>query len=429
VPGLYSLPPTSKSLFPVSPMRKLTLILAAVLAAYCSAGILSEMVWPNNEEVKGVLCRLLLCTNASLVGRARQQLAEVGEEDVQEAVALFRRALQRDPQNPYRWADLGEAFLEAGQKEDARYCYVQALALAPYSAPFLLRVANFHFQIGENEKALPITARILTLIPDYDSVIFSEYTRLVGQVEDVLRSGLPQGCRAAESWLRFVIQAGRLDDAQRTWEWVVGRGYADDALVGEYAEFLIRQGHPDWAASAWARYLGTRSGDYRKSTYLFNGGFESEPAQSPFDWNVARTQGVEVARDCTTAWSGKCSLRIKFAGTKNLDFAAASQLAFVMPGPYRFHAFIRSEGLTTDQGIRFRISDAEVPARLDVIFGQFTGTRPWSPVEQAFVVSPETRLLQVQVIRKPSLKFDNKVGGTAWIDELRLEPMGNRLPR
>jgi len=410
-------------------LKTLTFILGVVLAAYCAAGILSETLWQNNVEVDRVLCRFFVCANTPLEWRARQQLTGVREEDVQEAIALFRRVLQRDSQDPYRWADLGEAFLEAGQKEEARDCYGQVLALAPRSAPFLLRVANFYFQIGENKKALPITARILTLIPDYDSIIFSEYARLVDHVEDVLRYGLPEDRRAAESWLQFLIQARRLDDAQRTWDWVAGRGYANDALAGEFVEFLIRQGHPDLASSAWARYLGTRSGDYGKSTYLFNGGFESEPAQSPFDWNVTRTEGVEVSRDFTTAWSGKYSLRISFAVTQNLDFAAASQLAFVKPGPYRFQAFIRSEGLTTDQGIRFRISDAEAPARLDVIFGQFTGTRPWSAVEQAFVVSPETRLLQVQVIRKPSLKFDNKVAGTAWIDELRLEPIGNRSPR
>jgi hypothetical protein len=282
---------------------------------------------PNTEEVDRVPCCLLLCTNAPLVERARQQLTGVREENVQKAITLFKEVLQRDPQDPYRWADLGEAFLEAEQKEDARYCYAQVLALAPHSASFLLRVVNFHFLTGENKKALPIAARILTLIPDYDSVIFSEYTRLVGQVEDVLQYGLPEDCRTAESWLRFLVQAGRLDDAQRTWEWAVGRGYADDALAGEYVGLLIRQGHPDWAVSAWARYLGGRSGDYRKPNYLFNGGFESEPAQSPFDWNVARTQGAEVARDCTTAWSGKCSLRIKFVGTqtqlRQFDFLCA----------------------------------------------------------------------------------------------------------
>ena len=122
-------------------------------------------------------------------------------------------------------------------------------------------------------------------------------------------------------------------------------------------------------------------------TYLFNGNFEFEPTPSPFDWNLGHAQGVEVTRDCSTAGPGNCSLRISFAGTQNLDFAAASQLAFVQPGPYRLHASIRTEGLTTDQGIRFRICDAELPARLDVIFGQFKGTMPWSPVEQDLVGS------------------------------------------
>ena len=244
-----------------------------------------------------------------------------------------------------------------------------------------------------------------------------------------MRLGLPEGGRAAKSWLRFLIQAGRLEDAQRTWDWVVGRGYADDALAGEYVEFLIRQGHPDSAASAWAQHMGARADDYDKSTYLFNGDFESDPTQSPFDWNVARTAGVEVARDCTTARSGKCSLRISFAGTQNLGFAAASQLAFVRPGAYRFHAFIRTEALTTDQGIRFRISDAEAPARLDEVFGQFTGSSPWSSVDHDVVVAPETRLLRIDVVRQPSMKFDNKVAGTAWIDELKLEPIIPDSPR
>ncbi len=410
-------------------MRPLTFILGVVLAAYCSAGILSEMVWQNTEEANRILCRLLLCSSEPLEDQARQQLTGVREDDVREAITAFKAVLQRDPQNPYRWADLGEAYADAGQKENARYCFDQVPALAPNSADLLLRSANFHFLIGETTKALPITARILTLTPDYDEVIFSEYTRLVDQVEDVLRSGLPEDRRAAESWLRFLLQGGRVDDAQPIWEWAVERGYVDDPLAGEYAEFLIRQSHPDWAVSAWVRYLGTRSGEYRKSTCLFNGDFESEPTPSPFDWNLARTQGVEVARDCTSAKSGKCSLRIKFAGTRNLDLVAASQVTFVTPGVYRFHAWIRTEGLTSDQGIRFRISDAEAPARLDAILAQSVGSMPWSPVEYDLVVPPATRLLQVQVIRQPSMRFDNKVAGMAWIDDLRLEPIGNRSSR
>jgi tetratricopeptide (TPR) repeat protein len=409
-------------------VRTLILALGTILTAYCSAGALSETLWPNDEQVNRALCQFLLCDNASLVWRGRDQLARGKEENTQQAITLFRMVLQRDPQDPYRWVDLGEAFLEAGQKEDARYCFGQVLALAPHSGTFLLRVADFHFQIGENQEALPITARILALIPDYDSVIFSEYIRVVDRAEDVLRFGLPEGRRAAKSWLQFLIEAGRLGDAQRTWDWVVGHGYVDNALAGEYVEFLIQQGRPDSAASAWAQHMGARADNYGKSTYLYNGDFESDPAQSPFDWNVARTEGVEVTRDCATGWSGKCSLRISFAGTQNLSFAAASQLAFVRPGTYRFHAFVRTETLTTDQGIRFRISDAEMPARLDEVLGQFIGSSPWSSVDHDLVVAPNTRLLRVEVIRQPSMKFDNKVGGTAWIDELKLEPITPHSP-
>ncbi len=329
------------------------------------------------------------------------------------------------PAKPHRWADLGEAYLDAGQAENARYCLTRVLVLAPHSAPLLLRAANFYLQSGENNQALAITARILMLTPDYDSIIFSEYIRLVDHTDEVLRYGLPEDRRAVRSWLQYLMQAGRLDDAQCTWDWVAGHGYVDDATAGEYAAFLVRQGHPEAAVSVWAQHWGTRAGDYRRSNFLFNGTFTFEPTPSPFDWDFGHTQGVEVARDCTTAGAGNCSLRVSFAGTRNLDFAAASQLAFVKPGPYRLHASVRTEGLTTDQGIRFRICDAEFPARLNVIFGQFKGTMPWSPVEQEVVVPPQTKLLRVQVIRQPSMKFDNKINGTVWMDELKLEAISH----
>jgi hypothetical protein len=404
-------------------LKPLTFTLGAILAAYSLAGSLSETLWPNNEPVNRVLCQFLLCNNAPLVWRARDQITGGKEENIHQAITIFRMVLRRDPQDPYRWADLGDAFFEAGQKEDARYCYGQVLALAPRTAVFLLRVANFNFQIRENKQALPITARILALIPDYDAVIFGEYARFVDRTEDVLQFGIPKDRRATQSWLQFLLQAGRLDDAQLTWDWIAEHGYADDGLAGEYVEFLVRQGHPDSASSTWTQYLGARADGYGKSNYLFNGDFEAEPTRSPFDWTIGQAQGVEVTRDLTTAWSGKYSLRISFAGKQNLDSAVVSQLVFVRPGRYRFHAFIRTEGLTTDQGIRFQISDAEVSTRLDEVFGQFVGSIPWSEVNHDLVVAPDTSLLQVRVIRQRSMKFDNKIGGVAWIDDLKMEPI------
>ena len=405
-------------------MRTLTFTLGAILAAYCSAALFLNR--KGCCRTKNGLTRSLpvLTLQRRTFNTARERSTHRRKRT--EPPAGHQHLPNRpsgDPQDPYRWADLGEAFLEAGQKEDARYCFGQVLVLAPHTADFLLRVADFHFQIGENQEALPITARILGLIPEYDSIIFGRYVRFVGRTEDVLAYGLPEDPRAAKSWLQFLMQAGRLSDAQLTWDWVTGHGYADNALAGEYAGFLIRQGHPDSAASTWAEFMGSRADDYDKSTYLFNGDFETDPALSPFDWNFARTEGAEVTRDCTTASSGKCSLRISFAGTQNLAFTAASQLAFVQPGTYRFHASIRTEALTTDQGIQFRISDAEAPARLSEVFGQFTGSSPWSSVDHDLAVGPQTRLLRIEVIRQASQKFDNKISGVGWIDDVELRPL------
>lgn len=369
-------------------MRPLTLILGAVLAVYASAGILFEAFYAESAQAERVLCRFLLCQNARLVWSAREQLTGPQDGDLQSAIGAFRTVLQRSPHDPHRWSDLGEALLEAGRKEQARYCYQRVEALAPRVPPFLLRVANFHFLIGEPRRALPITARILGMIPDYDAVIFSLYTRLAENA-DVLRFGLPEDPRAARSWLRFVMGAGRLEDAQRSWDWVAEHGLADDAVAGEYAWFLIRRGRSEAASSVWKQPVG------------------------PFDWSLARVAGVEIAPDGN-------SLRIRFAGTENLEITAASKHVFVRPGKYRFHARIRTESITTDQGIRFRIFDAEAPANLDMTFGQFTGTTPWSDIQQDLLVPRQTRLLQLQVIRQPSLKFDNRIAGTAWIDAITL---------
>jgi cytochrome c-type biogenesis protein CcmH/NrfG len=118
-------------------MRTLIIILGAVLGCYCSAGILSETLWPNSETADRALCRLLLCINPPLIERGRQQLMGAGKENAEKAAAIFKSALQRDPQNPYRWAELGDAYLDAGQTTNARYCYSRLPVLAPLSGQWI----------------------------------------------------------------------------------------------------------------------------------------------------------------------------------------------------------------------------------------------------------------------------------------------------
>ena len=118
------------------------------------------------------------------------------------------------------------------------------------------------------------------------------------------------------------------------------------------------------------------------------------------------------------AHSGSWSLRLHFDGEENTQFTHVSQKLVVVPGKHVFRAQVRTEGLTTDQGVYFRIFDAENAARLDVQTEQVMEATDWTAFEKAFVVPPGTHLLEIQIVRVSSWKFDNKIAGTLWVDDV-----------
>jgi hypothetical protein len=85
-------------------------------------------------------------------------------------------------------------------------------------------------------------------------------------------------------------------------------------------------------------------------------------------------------------------------------------------------AWVRGANLTTNECPRLEILDAEVPARLDLRTEPFCGTREWTLVTQHFTVPAATPLLTVRVVRTLSEKFDNKIGGTFWLDSVHIVP-------
>jgi hypothetical protein len=139
-----------------------------------------------------------------------------------------------------------------------------------------------------------------------------------------------------------------------------------------------------------------------------------------FDWRTDPAEGFSAERDSAVAATGRYSLRLSFAGTRNLQFQHVSQRICLRPGVWRFEARLKTEGITSDEGIGFRIVDPESAARLDVRTERLTGTHDWTAIAVVFTVRPDARLVEVQVVRNPSLKFDNKLGGVAWIDDVLL---------
>jgi hypothetical protein len=114
---------------------------------------------------------------------------------------------------------------------------------------------------------------------------------------------------------------------------------------------------------------------------------------------------------------------VDFDGTAKVNFEHVWQYVPVQPGTrYRFAAFLRTEGVNTDSGIRFEIRDVSHPGSPSSFTSNLVGTLGWSGQDLDFTVGPETKLVKIILRRPPSEKFANRIRGTAWIDDVALVP-------
>jgi hypothetical protein len=115
---------------------------------------------------------------------------------------------------------------------------------------------------------------------------------------------------------------------------------------------------------------------------------------------------------------------VELGGKENLSYGGVAQRTVVRAGRYRLRAYAKTEELSTDRGLAVRVFDVESPGRLDVRTEELKGTNEWKQVELTFTAGQGTQLIEVQLSREPSLKFDNKIRGTLWLDGATLERLG-----
>jgi hypothetical protein len=340
------------------------------------------------------------------------------KQDMAVALANLQEALRRNVASADRWCDLGEALLRLRRIDDARYSFAKGLALGPQNPSVYWRTAQFYAQIQEPRRSQEYMKNLLELMPQYRQFVFEKYVSGRTDVLDALQYGIPQHDQLPQDYLRYVQgQDLAFGDVKRAWHWLLEHSLVDDELTVDYVEFLTKKSEYSQAEEAWQRGVGSRDRAYLKPNLVFNGGFESEPLQSGLDWRFPETPGVHISRDHTVAFSGSSSLQIAFDGESNINFHSVTHAIVASPGHYHFTAHVRTE-LTTDQGIGFRLLDSSGQINLQTV--RLTGTHDWTPVNLDFTVPNPARLLRIELVREPSLKFDNKIKGKAWIDDVSI---------
>jgi hypothetical protein len=306
------------------------------------------------------------------------------------------------------------------QPEKAASCLEQAVALAPYSPPVLLEAAALFHASGRSARGFELMSRALAATRDYDDVIFAFYGR-AADVSAVLRHGLPRDPSAARSYFLHLIEARDGAAAGLAWDWLLRLHFADRAIVRRYLRYLIADGFYERAAAVFANFLPPEerpTGGNR----VTHGGFESESAGAPLDWAVTPNPRVQARRDDSSAHEGRWSLRIEFDGAANVAYRHVAQQAVVAPGRWKLQAWIRAERVSSDQGVGLRIFEARAAPAWQVWTETVSGDSDWKRIEAIVTVPPAVRLVQIEIVRRPSRRLDCRMGGVVWIDGVSLTP-------
>jgi tetratricopeptide (TPR) repeat protein len=403
------------------------LILGVILVIGAGADLLLTTRYAGDFEMERNFCRFELCNSAEWLELSQGGLAKNQTVFPVGAVSRYRFLLERDPNYPFRWADLGDALDAGHSREVAEYCFRQAVALAPHWPPVLMRAATYYFRSGNAIAAFPLTSQSLDRVEQYDAYIFALYLNQasLGQTKlpDVMRYGFPvRNPRPARSFLRYAIQKGDAAATRTAWSWLNEKGFANAQSVNDYVNFLLLQHSPQEASSVWKQYLGSSAGDYGKSNDVFNGGFESAPGASALDWIITLQKGTQVIRDDKTFDAGHWALRIAFDGTQNLTDTGVKQIVVLSKGSYRFSARIRTEEITTGEGIYFELLPLDQASLCRWKSTKWAGTNPWSTVDVSFTVPGEGGAYLIRLARDESIKLDNLLAGTVWIDSIGITP-------
>jgi tetratricopeptide (TPR) repeat protein len=365
--------------------------------------------------------------NWYLLGRYWQY--SLDEPDARRAVQNYRHALFLNPRSADTWLELAAVYDSEGDLQNARDAFLQARRAYPLSAAVSWRYGNFLLRQDEIPQGFAEIRRAVYADPKRSAEAFSRCWRVAPDINAILDTVLPPDRDGYLGVIRDLGAADQLAAALTVWQRLVAIHpslHLSDAIP--FADLLIQKHQIADARRVWSDALRLSDAPQDldpRGSVLWDGGFETGVRGGAFAWAFpAASGGVQVGFDAGQKHSGKYSLRLTFDGRHNVNFDGVCNNAEVRPETnYRLSAWVRTQTLTTDQGVRLRlswVSDSQPGGFLETTDAQ--GTEPWTLLEIPWTSGKDVRSARVCVVRHMSGKFDSQIRGTAWVDDVALTP-------
>ena len=368
-----------------------------------------------------------------LLGRYWQYNLE--DPDVQRALNAYRTSLALDPRDASVWLDLATGYESQGDLPAAREAFLQAKRVYPVSAEVSWRYGNFLLRQNELPAAFAEIRQSVSVDPKRAPEAFSRCWRVAPDIQAILDHALPPTVPVYLDAIRELDADAAIDPALAVWNRLASlHPQLPLARVIPFIDSLIQAHRIDDAHRVWDQAVALADSPPPADppgSVLWDGGFETGVFGGGFAWTIAPpSPGVQVTIDSSEEHSGQRSLRLGFDGSRNVDFSDVCHLAQVQPGTsYRFSAWVRTQGLATDQGIRFRLEWFENTRNASTETTEVHGTQPWTQLTLPWTAVAGVRQLRVCVNRHPSDDLVSRIHGTAWIDDVALVPESSASPK
>jgi tetratricopeptide (TPR) repeat protein len=364
--------------------------------------------------------------NWYLLGRYWQFNLE--DADGQKAVQAYRTSISVDPRSTISWLGLGSAYESARDLARAREAFLQAKKTYPLSAEVAWQYGNFLLRQAELESAFAEIRRAVQSDPKRGAEAFSRAFRVEPDVNHILNRAIPPIRDVYVDIIWDQITDGHTDNALKVWDQLVTihtRVPLRDVfpLIGALRnEKRIADARRVWDQALSVAGMPDLQGP--PGSVLWDGGFESGVAGGGYSWLFPEVvQKVQISIDAQEKNSGNHSLRLTFDGKSIVSYTNICHYVPVSPSTsYRFSAWVKTRAVTTDQGIRFHLRSLGTQGASEAVTPDVHGSEPWTRIEIPWSSGNDVQELQVCLIRLLSDQLENKIKGTAWVDDVALVP-------
>lgn len=386
-------------------------------------GELTQPFQPNALEIAQAAVELSPRDPLPRLLLASKMKEDFSPESIEASVRNFEDAVRRSPNDFRLWIELGRAYEQAEQAENAERAFKRAVELASaYTFP-QWQIGNFYLRQDRVDEAFSYLAKATEKSHVYRLQVFAlawdYFDKDAARVEQ-LAANTP-GVRVTLA--QFYAARGAAQDALRIWNTVPEEERAKNPQILKYLTQQLYELRFFRQTLEFARQSGIDP-EARPET-ISNPGFEKflgDNESSLFGWKINRSDSkLEIITDSSVRAEGQRSLKLNFKNYAKPELFNVTQLVAVQPlARYRLSFMLRVENLRTGGEPFLGVVDANHDAFIVKSQRFPLGSQDWQRWTLEFTVPAKCDGINIITARETCGEVC-PISGLVWYDDFKLE--------